>query len=126
MHNLDFPVLLFLVAGAAASAHWRKLTPPAAAIGALCGYAVYLGDGYRGLLLLVLFFALGIAATAWKKKEKTPIRGAAAHQPTRRAGQVIANGGVAAIAGLLAFSFPGSRQLFPLMLAASLSSATAD
>jgi uncharacterized membrane protein len=60
------------------------------------------------------------------KKEKLRIRGAAAHQSTRRAGQVIANGGVAAIAGLLAFSFPGSRQLFPLMLAASLSSATAD
>lgn len=126
MHNLDLPVLLLLLAGAAASAHWRKLTPLAAATGAVCGCAVYLGDGYRGLLLLALFFVLGTAATAWKKKEKRPIRGAAAHQSTRRASQVIANGGVAAIAGLLAFFFPASRQLFSLMLAASLSSATAD
>ena len=126
MHNQDFLVLLFLLAGAAASAHWRKLTPMAAATGAVCGCAVYLGDGYRGLLLLALFFVLGTAATAWKKKEKLPIRGAAAHQSTRRASQVIANGGVAAIAGLLAFFFPASRQLFSLMLAASLSSATAD
>lgn len=123
MHNLDFLVLLLLLAGAAASAHWRKLTPMAAATGAVCGCAVYLGDGYRGLLLLALFFVLGTAATAWKKKEKL---GVAAYQSTRRASQVIANGGVAAIAGLLAFFFPASRQLFSLMLAASLSSATAD
>jgi uncharacterized protein (TIGR00297 family) len=123
MHNLDFLVLLLLLAGAAASAHWRKLTPLAAATGAVCGCAVYLGDGYRGLLLLALFFVLGTAATAWKKKEKP---GVAAYQSTRRASQVIANGGVAAIAGLLAFFFPASRQLFSLMLAASLSSATAD
>jgi uncharacterized protein (TIGR00297 family) len=123
MHNLDFLVLLLLLAGAAASAHWRKLTPLAAATGAVCGCAVYLGDGYRGLLLLALFFVLGTAATAWKKKEKL---GVAAYQSTRRTSQVIANGGVAAIAGLLAFFFPASRQLFSLMLAASLSSATAD
>jgi uncharacterized protein (TIGR00297 family) len=126
MHNLDFLALLFLVAGAAASARWKKLTPAAAVTGAVCGCAVYMGDGLRGLALLVLFFVLGTVATSWKKKEKLGIRGAAAHQSTRRTGQVIANGGVSAIAGLLALFFPAARQLFTLMLAASLSSATAD
>jgi uncharacterized protein (TIGR00297 family) len=141
MHNLDIAVLFFLLVGAAASAHWRKLTPPAAAAGALCGIVIYTGDGFRGLALLALFFALGTAATAWKKEEKggvqragpspstgigTPIPRAAAHQSTRRTGQVLANAGVAAIAGLLALFFPANRQLFSLMLAASLSSATAD
>jgi uncharacterized protein (TIGR00297 family) len=126
MHNLDIAVLIFLLAGAAASAHWRKLTPPAAAAGAVCGWAVYMGSGFRGLALLALFFALGTAATSWRKKEKLGIRGAATHQSTRRTGQVVANGGVAAIAGLLALFFPANRQLFSLMLAASLSSATAD
>jgi uncharacterized protein (TIGR00297 family) len=126
MHNLDIAVLFSLIAGAAASAHWRKLTPPAAAAGALCGLAIYTGDGFRGLALLALFFALGTAATSWRKKEKLGIHGAAAHQSIRRTGQVIANGGVAAIAGLLTLFFPAHRQLFSLMLAASLSSATAD
>jgi uncharacterized protein (TIGR00297 family) len=139
MHNLDFLVLLFLVAGATASARRKKLTPAAAVTGTVCGCAVYMGDGFRGLALLALFFLLGTAATSWKKKEKlgvqmpgpsttteTPIRGSSAHQSTRRTGQVIANGGVAAIAGLLALFFPAGRQLFTLMLAASLSSATAD
>ena len=49
MHNLDIAVLFFLLVGAAASAHWRKLTPPAAAAGALCGIVIYTGDGFRGL-----------------------------------------------------------------------------
>ena len=126
MHNLDFAVLFFLIAGAAASAHWRKLTPAAAATGAVCGWAVYVGDGLRGLSLLALFFVIGTTATSWRKKEKLGIRGAAAHQSTRRSSQVIANGGIAAIAGLLILFFPANRQVFSLMLAASLSSATAD
>jgi uncharacterized membrane protein len=141
MHIPHLIVLLFLLAGAAAGAHWRKLTPPAAAAGALCGVAIYTGDGFRGLALLALFFALGTAATEWKKEEKggvqragpspstgtgTPIPWAAAHQSTRRTGQVLANAGVAAIAGLVILFFPANRQLFSLMLAASLSSATAD
>jgi uncharacterized protein (TIGR00297 family) len=126
MHNLDFAVLFFLIAGAAASAQGRKLTPPAAVAGAVCGWAVYVGGGFQGLALLALFFALGTAATSWRKKEKLGIRGAAAHQSRRKASQVVANGGVAAIAGLLALFFPANRQLFSLMLAASLSSAAAD
>jgi len=75
---------------------------------------------------LALFFLLGTAATAWKKNEKLAIKGNAAHQPTRNTGQVIANGGVAAILGILAFAYPLHRDLYTLMLAASLSSATGD
>ena len=126
MHNLDLAVLFLVITAAAACAHWRKLTPPAAIAGALCACAVYMGDGFQGLALLALFFLLGTAATSWRKKEKLGIHGAAAHQSTRRTGQVVANGGVAAIAGLLALFFPTHRQLFSLLLVASLSSATAD
>lgn len=123
---IDFRVLLFLAGAATASAYWKKLTPLAALTGFLVGYAVYAGGGYRGLLLLALFFILGTAATAWKKREKLLIRGSAAHQSTRNAAQVLANGGVAAITGILAFLFPGCKALFLLMMASSLSSATAD
>jgi uncharacterized protein (TIGR00297 family) len=126
MHTPDLLILLVLAAGAAASAHWKKLTPAAALTGGIIGALVYAGSSYTGLLLLALFFILGTAATSWKKKEKSRIKGNAAHQPTRNAGQVIANGGVAAILGALAALIPAYRSLFSLLLAASLSSATAD
>ena len=126
MHTPDLIVLLALVAGAAASAHWKKLTPMAALTGALIGAAVYIGDSYRGLALLALFFLSGTIATSWKKKEKRFLKGNAAHQSTRNTGQVIANGGVAAILGILAFFFRDHKELYSLMLAASLSSAAGD
>lgn len=126
MHTPDLLILLALVAGAAASAHWKKLTPAAALTGAIIGALVYAGASYTGLLLLALFFALGTAATSWKKNEKRGIKGNAAHQPTRNTGQVLANGGVAAILGALAALIPADKPLLGLLLAASLSSATAD
>jgi uncharacterized protein (TIGR00297 family) len=75
---------------------------------------------------LALFFFLGTAATAWKKNEKRAIKGNAAHQSTRNTGQVIANGGVAAILGILACRYPLHNHLYSGMLAASLASATGD
>jgi uncharacterized protein (TIGR00297 family) len=126
MHTPDLVILMTLVACAAASAYWKKLTPAAALTGIIIGESIYSGDGYRGLAELALFFLLGTAATAWKKNEKLAIKGNAAHQPTRNTGQVIANGGVAAILGILAFAYPLHRDLYTLMLAASLSSATGD
>jgi uncharacterized protein (TIGR00297 family) len=126
MHIPDLLILLALITGAAASAHWKKLTPAAALTGGIIGALVYTGTGYTGLLLLTLFFILGTAATAWKKKDKLRIKGNAAHQSTRTTGQVIANGGIAAILGALAALFPAHQSLFSLLLAASLSSATAD
>ena len=126
MHIPDLLILLALVACAAASAYRKKLTPAAALTGIIIGECVYIGDGYRGLTELALFFLLGTAATSWKKTEKLAIKGHAAHQPTRNTGQVIANGGVAAILGILAFLYPLHRDLYNLMLAASLASATGD
>jgi uncharacterized protein (TIGR00297 family) len=69
------------------------------------------------------FFATGPAATSWKKSEKRLI---AIHQKTRTAGQVAANGGVAALAGLCMIAWPSGRQVWEIMMAASLASATAD
>lgn len=126
MRTTDILLLTFLLAGAAASVRWKKLTPMAAATGVLLGWAIYAGAGWLGLLLLALFFITGTAATSWKKKDKLLIRGSAAHEPTRGPGQVIANAGVAALLGGGAFFYPTRTPLFLLMLAASLASATAD
>jgi uncharacterized protein (TIGR00297 family) len=119
-------ILFLLVAGAAASAYRKKLTPAAALTGLLLGYTIYAGAGYTGLILLALFFVLGTAATAWKKKEKLLIKGSAAHQTTRHAGQVFANASVAALAAAITLLCPAQKPLCDLMLAASLASATAD
>jgi uncharacterized protein (TIGR00297 family) len=126
MRASDAIVILFLLTGAGASIRWKKLTPAAALTGVLLATAIYAGGGYTGLLLLALFFVSGTAATSWKRAEKSSVRGHAAHESTRRPGQVIANAGVAAIAGILAILLPGHKPLFLLLMAASLSSATAD
>jgi uncharacterized protein (TIGR00297 family) len=126
MHTPDLLLLVAVVAGAAASAYWKKLTPAAALAGVVIAECIFIGDGYRGLAELALFFLLGTAATSWKRTEKLAIKGNAAHRSTRHAGQVIANGGVAAILGILAFLYPLHRELYSLMLAASLASATGD
>jgi uncharacterized protein (TIGR00297 family) len=126
MNTSYLVVLLLLIAAASAAVYRKKLTPAAGFTAVLVGLAVYAGGGYPGLLLLALFFLLGTAATSWQKEKKLTIQNNAAHQSTRTPGQVIANGGVAAIAGMLAILFPSHQPLFRLALAASLSSATAD
>ncbi len=114
-------VLLILSAGAIASVLLKKLTVPAALTGGVVGWLVFAGGGYTGLGMLAAFFVLGTAATSWKKHQK-----GSATQTTRTAGQVLANGGVAALAGLGALVFPTHRHLFELAMTGSLASATAD
>ena len=100
-------VLLSLLVGMAASIRWKKLTVPAAFTGGVVGWLVYTGGGCTGILMLAAFFVLGTAATSWHAKagpsKDTPgsldQKGAAA-QPTRTTGQVLANGGVPALARL--------------------------
>jgi len=101
----------------------RKLTLPGALLGGAIGTCVYMGAGWKGVLLMGSFFTLGVLATSWKKEQK---QAAGNHPQRRNAAQVFANGGVGAIAGVLAFLFPAHAVLFQLLLAASLASATAD
>jgi uncharacterized protein (TIGR00297 family) len=119
-------ITILLLAAAGASTLSKKLTPAAALTGVLVAEAIYAGGGYPGLLLLALFFILGTVATSWKKEKKLGIKGNAAHESTRTPGQVLANGGVAGILGIAALLLPGHQSLLLLMMAASLSSATAD
>ena len=121
-----YPVLIILLAGVAASIFFKKLTVTAAITGGILGWLIYAGGGYKGLLFIAVFFILGTAATSWKKKEKLSIRANAGHQSTRTTGQVVANAGIAALAGLLAVLFPSWRDLLQLMMAGSMSAAMAD
>jgi uncharacterized protein (TIGR00297 family) len=122
MHLLNNVIaLLILSAGVIASIRLKKLTVPAAVTGGVLGWLVFAGGGYTGLGMLAAFFVLGTAATSWKKQQK----GAAA-QTTRTTGQVLSNGGVAALSGFCIILFPEHRAAFELSMAGSLASATAD
>ena len=124
-----FQYLLFsiLILGIAIiSIIYKKLTTRGGVAAAFVGMAVYAGSNYKGLAMLGAFFILGTLATAWRKNEKLPLKAKTDRSTARNAGQVMANGGVAAIMGILAILFPLHAEVLKLMLAASLSSAIAD
>ena len=124
-----FQYLLFsiLILGIAIiSIIYKKLTTRGGVAAAFVGMAVYAGSNYKGLAMLGAFFILGTLATAWRKNEKLPLKAKTDRSTARNAGQVMANGGVAAIMGILAFLFPLHAGVLKLMLAASLSAAIAD
>jgi len=120
------PIVLIIVAGATLSIKAEKLTFSGAIAGAAVGLLVFAGGGYAGFIMLVAFFILGTVATSWKKQEKLRFKAKSDRSVKRNATQVLANGGVAAILGLLALWMPHHGGLLRLMMAAALSSATAD
>jgi uncharacterized protein (TIGR00297 family) len=87
---------------------------------------IYAGTGFTGTALLLTFFIIGVLATAWKKDTKQRLRLAEPGQDRRNEKQVLANGLVAGILGLLAWNIPEHAPSFLLMIACSLSSAAAD
>ncbi|HZF65177.1 MAG TPA: DUF92 domain-containing protein [Chitinophagaceae bacterium] len=101
-----------------------KLTRSGSIAGALLATVIFLGAGGIGLVLLGAFFVLGTCATAWKRSEKALL--VQKSEGPRTAGQVAANGGMAAILGLLAFLIGVHAPVLLTMMAASLASATAD
>ncbi|XZF15724.1 DUF92 domain-containing protein [Chitinophagaceae bacterium MMS25-I14] len=124
LQNLLF--ILFLLLAVAASIKARKLTPVGAVTGGLLGCLVFVGAGFWGIAMVAFFFLLGTLATSWKKDFK--VRNGMSEQGSsrRNAGQVLANAGVAAICGACGYLFPEHIGMFRLMMAASLSAATAD
>ena len=124
IHN--YLVYIFLLLCAIASINFRKLTIAGGLTGFVVAALVYVGAGYTGIALLALFFVLASAATGWQSVKKQE-KGFSERESSRRtAGQVIANGGVAAILGGLCWYLPQYQNVFQLMIAGSLASATAD
>jgi uncharacterized protein (TIGR00297 family) len=101
----------------------KKLTVPASLTAGLIAFLIFLGTGYTGIAMLGSFFVMGILATSHKKQQKAVI---GEHQQERKTGQVLANGGAAAIVATLAIFDPAHAGIYTIMLAGSLASATAD
>ncbi|WP_342648362.1 DUF92 domain-containing protein [Mucilaginibacter sp. CSA2-8R] len=123
--NLLLPITIILT-GVVLSIVFKKLTISAAITGGLCAILLTLSAGYTGLILLTVFFLLGTLATAWEKEKKQRLKAAEADGGQRKAGQVLANAGVAAIAGAMALIFPPLIDSCRLMIGAGFAAATAD
>ena len=104
----------------------KKLTPCAAIVAAIIGSVIFLGTGFTGITMIGLFFLLGSLATAFKIGAKEKLDVAEISKGRRTSGQVLANGGVAAIAGISAAYFTRQEELFAFLMAGALSAATAD
>jgi uncharacterized protein (TIGR00297 family) len=119
-------MIISIPGGAWLSYKTRKLTGAGAITGALVALSILAGTGFTGIALLAVFFFLGTFATSWKKSEKQSIRNLKSESASRTAGQVLANGGLAAGLGVLACIFPKFSTIALLLIAASLAAATAD
>jgi len=117
---------LLIIFASSLSVITHKLNTTAAIAGTFVAVFVFFGASYTGIAMLATFFILGSAATSWKIKTKTQLGFAEKNKGRRTVGQVFANGGVAAITELLILINPAYENLFRLMMAASLASATAD
>jgi uncharacterized protein (TIGR00297 family) len=122
----NYLIYFLLLAGILLSIVAKKLTVPAALLGGIIGLLVFMGGGYTGIAMLTLFFVLGSTATALGLKKKQEIDAANENTSRRAAGQVMANGGIAAILGAIAWYKPESAHILQLMMAGSLATATAD
>ncbi len=120
------PVSILLLTGMLLSILTKKLTLLAAVAGGIVGLCIYCGAGFTGIAMIAAFFLSGSTATSWKANSKEKLGTAEENKGQRKPGQVIANGGVAALCGVLSLLIPENAILFSVMMAASLSSATAD
>jgi uncharacterized protein (TIGR00297 family) len=121
-----YALLALLLTGMALSVWLKKLTIYAAITGGVCAFMVYQGAGYAGIAAMAVFFVIGTVATGWKNKEKQQLKAAENNGGKRKASQVLANAGVAALAGILSLCITAHGNLWALLIAASFSAATAD
>jgi len=102
-----------------------KLTLNGTITGGVVAICIYIGFLLPGIWLLAAFFMLATLATAWQKRIRQKA-GNSDHPEKRDVRQVLANGGAAAICGLLSYFIADKAQLFMIMATAALASATAD
>ncbi|HVW96263.1 MAG TPA: DUF92 domain-containing protein [Mucilaginibacter sp.] len=126
MTLVHYLIYFLIAAGAVISIITDKLTVPAALLGFLTGSMVFAGGGYSCLSMLIFFFFAGTWATGWQAKQKQQMGLAQEAKGRRTAGQVFANGGMAAILCCISFFKPQFAAVLQLMAAGSIAAATAD
>ncbi len=121
---LAFVLLLFITVYF--SVKLKKLSLAGAITGGVIAWCIFAGAGFTGIVLLGLFFIIGSWVTSFKIIAKEALGAAEKQCGKRNAGQVMANGAVPGILGLLAWKIPGCAAWFQCMMGAALAAATAD
>lgn len=104
----------------------KKIDLIGAFAGGLICWLMFLGGNWLGVSLLFAFFVLGSGVTLVGRKQKKAQQLAHEVDGKRSLRHALANGGVAATCGLLAWYFPENQHLFLVMMAASLAAAASD
>ncbi len=102
-----------------------SVTDGGAIAGVLVAFILMLAGGFSGFIPLLTLFALTVISTAWGYKRKQRL-GVAEHKKGRKASQVLANLGAAALCALPAIYFPKLADLLFIAAVAALAEAAAD
>jgi uncharacterized protein (TIGR00297 family) len=122
--NLVFVLLLAGMIGF--TLYTKKLTVAGAVTAAIISVAIFTGTGFPGIILLACFFIAATFATSWRFDKKSTLGLSEKDHGRRDSFQVLANGGMAGLLGFAAAFLPAYNYLILIILASSLSSATAD
>jgi uncharacterized protein (TIGR00297 family) len=122
----DLTFAFFIIARVALSIVFRKLSKPAACLGGVLAWCLYMGFGPAAILMLAVFFIAATIATQVGSPVKSDMGLAEKDGGRRTTGQVLANAGVAAVLGVAAMLFPTQANTFRVMAAAAFASATSD
>ncbi|MBU8879385.1 DUF92 domain-containing protein [Bacillus sp. FJAT-29790] len=117
-------IYLFIAVTAISGYYFRLLTKSGSIAAFLIGLAVSAAFGMNGLLLLGFFFASSSFLSKYKSKVKIKIEERHEKGSRRDWQQVAANGGTAAIAGLLYLAFP--HPIWFIGFAISIASSNSD
>lgn len=126
---MSIDLIIFLVLQTVISVYSiarKKLTIAGTIAATLLGISVYLGFGLKGVLFPGIFFVAGNLATSWKISNKQNLGFAEKEKGKRTALQVLANGGLALLLGIIAYINPELHNILFLFMAAVFSSAIAD
>jgi uncharacterized protein (TIGR00297 family) len=102
-----------------------SVTDGGAIAGVLVAFVLMLAAGFSGFIPLLMLFTLTVISTAWGYKRKQRL-GVAEHKKGRKASQVLANLGAAALCALPVIWFPALAELLFIAAVAALAEAAAD
>lgn len=123
---IPYPLIFILLATAILSIGLGKLNTAGGITGVLAGICIFNGAGYTGIMMTGTFFLTGTLATSWKLSSKENLGIAEKNKGRRNARQVMANAGVATLLGVITWIDPSHKNLFGIMIAASIAAATSD
>lgn len=125
IHARALPAGVVAVGFAILARAMGSVTDSGALAGALIAFILMLAVGFSGFIPLLTLFVLTMISTGWGYKRKQRL-GIAEHKRGRKASQVLANLGAAAICALPVIWFPELSDVLLVAAAAALAEAAAD